>query len=192
MKQDEYELIYPSLMRWIDDLRARLAPAAQVVLSLPFDRLPRYFSAAHLSSVKAVVVEEMPIPPLELIGMGKFSLCEEGTYQAITYNNISYISKSCANTESVYFHCVVHTVQWRELGPKRFMAMYAAGMEQCDYQHNPLEAMAYAAEDLFMHSSAPFNAEQYVLQALYALLRGDASVIPAQGHIPEYDRAGLR
>ena len=51
--------------------------------------------------------------------------------------------------EGLYFHELMHVVQWRMLGPERFLAAYADGLEKFGYRNSPLEAMAYDAQAAF-------------------------------------------
>ena len=66
----------------------------------------------------------------------------------------------------MYFHELVHVVQWRLLGPDRFLFLYANGLECFGYRQSPLEAMAYDAETAFASSMAIFDVENMVAAKL--------------------------
>ena len=46
------------------------------------------------------------------------------------------------------------------------VALYANGLEAFGYRNNPLEKMAYDAQELFDHSVAVFDAEKLVAEKL--------------------------
>jgi hypothetical protein len=46
------------------------------------------------------------------------------------------------DTESVYFHELVHAVQWHTLGAD-FLLVYGAGLMTYGYANSPLEVMAF-------------------------------------------------
>jgi hypothetical protein len=62
---------------------------------------------------------------------------------------------------------MIHVVQWHLLGEKRFLAMYATGLEAFGYRNSPLEKMAYDAQELFS-SGQVFDAEKFVAEKLSA------------------------
>lgn len=68
--------------------------------------------------------------------------------------------------EGLHFHELIHVVQWRVLGPERFLAAYADGLEKFGYRASPLEAMAYDAQAAFVQSTQIFNAEKLVADKL--------------------------
>jgi hypothetical protein len=65
---------------------------------------------------------------------------------------------------------VIHFIQWRLLGAKDFLRVYADGLERFGYMMSPLEKMAYDAEAAFS-AAGTFDAELLVSDAL-AKLRG--------------------
>ena len=60
-------------------------------------------------------------------------------------------------------------MQWRLLGAEFFLAMYAGGLEKFGYRSNPLEKIAYDAQEIFDRSTAVFDAEKFVSDRLSAL-----------------------
>jgi hypothetical protein len=52
--------------------------------------------------------------------------------------------------------------KWRLLGPERFLALYANGLEALGYRNRPLEKMAYDAQEIFDRSGSVFDVEKFV------------------------------
>lgn len=61
-------------------------------------------------------------------------------------------------------------VQWQVLGPERFLAMYADGLEKQGYRNSPLEVMAYDHEARFNSGERPYSVESAVRQQLQAFI----------------------
>ena len=87
-------------------------------------------------------------------------------HDGITYLDTYFIKRTQASDEALHFHELVHVVQWRALGPERFLRTYADGLERFGYRNSPLERMAYDAGRRFLNSPEPFNLEQLVLSQL--------------------------
>ena len=149
-------------MSWIHQTLDAHANRAKSVASVEFRRLPLYFSRELLASVKFVAIERVPLPPLSALGLSQFSEYELGDFDAVTYLDTFFLKKHRAATEQVHFHELIHAVQWRMLGPKRFLAAYSSGLEDYGYCNNPFEVMAYNAEAEFCENTRPFNAEKLV------------------------------
>jgi hypothetical protein len=66
----------------------------------------------------------------------------------------------------MHFHELIHVIQWRILGPERFVHSYADGLEHFGYRQSPLEVMAYDAEAAFATSTEGFDAEKMVAEKL--------------------------
>jgi len=73
--------------------------------------------------------------------------------------------------ESLHFHELVHVIQWRLLGPEKFLALYADGLERFGYRKSPLERMAFRLQKRFEREAQPFNVEA----ACQSLMREMAS-----------------
>jgi hypothetical protein len=129
-------------------------------------RLPHYFSEKLLVDAKCVLVDRVPTPPLSALGLKRYAVFEQGDYDGITYLDTFFLKKRNVADEGLYFHELIHVVQWRVLGPERFLAAYADGLEQFGYRDSPLEAMAYDAQTVFSQSKRVFNAEQLVVDRL--------------------------
>jgi hypothetical protein len=131
-----------------------------------FTRLPLYFSQELLETAKVVAVDRVPVPPLSAIGLSQFAEFERGDYDGITYLDTFFLKHTRAGDEELHFHELIHIVQWRLLGPERFLAAYAAGLEAFGYRNSPLECMAYDAQSAFSQSTGAFDAERMVAEQL--------------------------
>jgi hypothetical protein len=166
MSPEEFAKFYPPLLDWIRTTLTVDAHAAQTVASRGFSRLPLYFTEETLASTKVVLVDPLPMPPLSSMGLGRFADFERGDFEGITYMDTFFLKPSQSDSENLYFHELVHVIQWRLLGPDRFLFSYANGLECFGYRHSPLEAMAYDAEEAFASSTAIFNVEKMVAKRL--------------------------
>ncbi len=161
MKPEEFQIAYPQVNSWIQQTLSAHATQAQSVVSVGFKRLPCYFSHTLLASTKFIAVEQVPVPPLSAIGLPQFSEFERGDYDGITYLDTFFVRRNRASDEKLYFHELIHIVQWKIFGPEKFIALYADGLERFGYRDSPLEVMAYKTEEAFVLHK-PFDAENYV------------------------------
>ena len=166
MSPEEFAKLYPPLLDWIRTTLSARAPAAQTVTSRGFSRLPLYFTEKTLTSTKVVLVDPLPMPPLSSMGLARFADFERGNFDGITYIDTIFLKPTQSNNESMHFHELVHIIQWRMLGPDRFLFSYVNGLECFGYRQSPLEAMAYDAETAFASSTAIFNVEKMVAEKL--------------------------
>jgi len=60
-------------------------------------------------------------------------------HDGITYLDTYFIKRTRASDEARHFHGLVHAIQWRALGPERFVRTYADGVERFGYRNSPLE-----------------------------------------------------
>jgi len=166
MSPEEFAKFYPPLLDWIRTTLSTSVHVAQTVASREFSRLPLYFTEKTLASTKVVLVDPLPMPPLSSMGLVRFADFERGNFDGITYIDTIFLKPTQSNNENMYFHELVHVIQWRLLGPDRFLLSYANGLECFGYRRSPLEAMAYDAEVAFASSTAVFNVEKMVAEKL--------------------------
>jgi len=159
MTEQEFRAAHPVIAGWIQNTLAQHAAAAKPVASLGFKRLPQYYDAELLASSRAVVVARVPMPPLSAMGLNRFSDFDRMDAGGITYLNTYFVRADHAHDESLHFHELVHVVQWRLLGPEKFLRLYADGLERLGYRKNPLEEMAYSLQHRFDHEAQPFSVE---------------------------------
>ena len=166
MSPEEFARYYPPLIEWIRNALAATAHKANTVASFRFSRLPLYFTESTLASAKVVLLDPLPRPPLSSMGLARFADFERGDFDGITYMETFFVKPTRFRDENMHFHELVHVVQWRLLGPERFLFSYANGLECFGYRQSPLEAMAYDAETAFASSSAVFDVEKMVAEKL--------------------------
>jgi hypothetical protein len=163
----EFEIVFPKIMGWIEQMLSAHRSLARPVASKHFKRLPFYFSRTQIQAAKVAIVDRIPKPPLSSIGLSRFKEFERGDYDGITYLDTFFLNKKLADDEELHFHEMIHVVQWRLLGAKRFLAVYASGLDTFGYRDSPLEKMAYDAQELF-GSGEVFDAEKFVAEKLSA------------------------
>ena len=166
MAPEEFAKFYPPLLDWIRTTLAASAHVAQTVASRGFSRLPLYFTEEILASTKVVLADPLPMPPLSSMGLAHFADFERGNFDGVTYIDTFFLKPTQSRNENTHFHELVHVIQWRLLGPERFLFSYANGLECFGYRQSPLEAMAYDAETAFASSTTIFNVEKMVEEKL--------------------------
>jgi hypothetical protein len=157
MTEQEFRAVYPLIAGWIQKTLAEHASAARPAASLGFGRLPHYYGEKILVSTKVVVVPRVPVPPLSAMRLARFGQFEQMDMAGITYLDTYFVRADHASDESLHFHELVHVIQWRLLGPERFLAFYADGLERFGYRKSPLEAMAYSFQDRFERGTQSFS-----------------------------------
>jgi len=155
----EFQVAYPLIAGWIQKTLAEHAGAARPVPSFGFSRLPSYYDAQLLASSKVVVVSRVPVPLLLTMGLALFGAADRMDMAGITFLDTYFVRSDHVHDESLHFHELVHVVQWRLLGPERFVALYADGLERFGYRNSPLEVMAYDLQGAFEREPEPFNVE---------------------------------
>jgi hypothetical protein len=166
MKPEQFKLICTPAIAWINQILITNDKAKQNVSSGNFLRLPHYFPKNFLDSAQFIVVDKIPVPPLTAMGLKQFSDFENGDYAGITYKNTFFVRRDYARNEKIFFHELIHVVQWQILGPERFLDEYVLGLETSGYMNSPLEKMAYEAAAIFEQSTIPFNAAQRTIEQL--------------------------
>src|SRR5438552_3775759 len=159
MTEQEFRTVYPLIVEWIQKTLAKHSPAAQLVASLGFSRLPHYYDETTLVSAKVVSVSRVPVPPLSAMGLDRFRDFERIDMAGITYLDTYFVQADHVRVESLHFHELVHVIQWWLLGPEKFLAFYADGLERFGYRNSPLEVIAYNLQDRFEHEAQPFKVE---------------------------------
>jgi hypothetical protein len=161
----------PLVAGWIDRALAEHGPRARSVASYRFPRLGGFYSEQLLSAARVVAVDQVPAPPLSSFGLVGFEEFENGNYAGITFGDTYFARSDQALSESLHFHELVHVVQWRHLGPERFLVAYATGFLQGGgYRGNPLERMAYSLQEHFEKGRPPMDVESAVRRQLDAVM----------------------
>lgn len=158
----------PLVLQWIRQTLAAHASRTRSVGTWNFSALPHYFDRDTLASAKVAVVDRLPVPPLTRMGLPQFAEMERFTSGGITYLDTFFVTPTEEFDESLHFHELIHVLQWRLLGPERFLACYAAGLQAHGYRASPLEVMAYDAQARF-DAGIIFDAEAHVAANLRSL-----------------------
>ena len=168
MTPEQFKSVFPQVRDWIVRTLAASAPTARSAASFNFPRLPLFYSNDLLSRAKVVFVDRCPVPPLSALGLNQFADFENMNASGVTYLDTYFILRHEAERESLHFHELVHVAQWQVLGPERFLALYADGLEKQGYRDSPLEVMAYDHETRFNSSREPYDVDAAVRQQLDA------------------------
>lgn len=178
MTEQQYRVVYPLIAGWMEKTLAEHAGAARPVASLGFGRLPHYYDERMLASAKAVVVAKVPVPPLSAMGLAGLGAFERMEMGGITFINTYFVRADLADVESLHFHKLVHVVQWRALGPEKFLACYADGLERFGYLRSPLELMAFRLQRRFEREAEPFSVEAACQEPLRDMASNGARAAP--------------
>lgn len=151
---DRFHAALPRVREWIEQTLERYEPQAVPVSSLGFRRLARHFPTDLLHTTRVVHVPSTPVPPLGHLGLDELAEMERRSFAAITFRDRVFVVPSEA-TESLYFHELVHVVQWARLGVERFLWAYGLGLLEHGYRESPLERMTYRLERGFQRGEVP-------------------------------------
>lgn len=162
----------PEIKAWVERTVAAHRPSSQPVASLKFPRLNHFFANETLARARVVTLPRVPMPPLISMGLPEFADFEQMNAEGITYLDIFFVQNDFARNESLHFHELVHIIQWRLLGPERFLMAYALGHLSGGYDQNPLEQAAYQLQARFDRNEPAFDTETLIRRHL-------ESVVPA-------------
>jgi hypothetical protein len=166
----------PVIREWIEKTLEENQNNAVPVVDLYFSRITKVFPHELLSRAKAVVVfGEVPFPPLSRLGLTEFAQLEKMPIAGITYKDTFFVSHMC-QTESLYFHELVHIVQWDRLGVDNFLLAYGAGLMQFGYEESPFEKMAYFLQASFDREALPDNVVEVIQEKTDTIWEGVASL----------------
>ena len=153
---------YPSMCRWLRGVRKEHAAAAKPVDTFGHQRLRLFYPDSLLAASKVVVTDHLPTPPLEQWGLGSLGMLSSDQAAAITFLDTFFVRSGHVNDEALFFHELVHVVQWRLLGMTRFLLLYAIGLAERGYMDSPLEATAFRLGDTFEAGADKFDAYDQV------------------------------
>ncbi|MDD5327011.1 MAG: hypothetical protein PHY02_04245 [Phycisphaerae bacterium] len=162
----ELESALPRVEAWIDGYISAHREVAVPLATRGFSRLGLYFSHSTLQTTQVAYVPKVITPPLEQLGVSGFNDFEHGSYWGITYKDFFFIDSSLRDSESDHFHEAVHIVQWRELGAKKFLFLYAKGLKEDGYWNCVLEVMAYQNQTKFDKGTPIPNFEMELAQVV--------------------------
>ena len=145
----KFQQVLPVVRQWVEDTLLSYREQASPVSRREYPQLAQAFPHELLNRVQcAVVAGNPPFPPLSRMGLPELAAFEAMPISGITYRDTFFVREG-RQSESLYFHEIVHVVQWDRLGVDRFLLAYGAGLMQSGYRDSPLEAMAYELQKHF-------------------------------------------
>jgi hypothetical protein len=144
----------PQLHSWIDQYLTEHELQARSVSSYGWKRLAMCYPPELLEHAKVVAVERVPFPPVDKFGLPEFASHQQRLFDGITFKNTFFVRKD-RQSEGLYFHELVHVVQWERLGPDNFLLAYGIGLARLGYENSPLEQMAYELQRMFDSGTLP-------------------------------------
>jgi hypothetical protein len=144
----------PQVRGWIDQLLETHTGSARRINTLGLARLATCFPDDLLERVEVVSVDRTPFPPVSQLGLPEFASHEGRLFDGITFKSTFFVIRG-RESEALYFHELVHVVQWARLGVDNFLLAYGLGLLQFGYENSPLEKMAYALEEQFKCGRVP-------------------------------------
>jgi len=151
--QNDYSLLFA----WVQKTLIDHAQAARSVSSLALSRLPLYYAPNLLACTRIALVPSVPVPPLPAMGLDGCDHFNRPDREGVTYLDVCFVREDHTSLEPLLFKELVHIIQWRVLGPERFLAFYFDECEPSRQRDNPLEAMAHALHARFVRETEPFN-----------------------------------
>ncbi|KPQ01687.1 hypothetical protein [Marinobacter sp. HL-58] len=109
-----------------------------------------YFPEEFLARSFYVVVDQIPLPPKELLKEINLGGLFEQQLAGLTLGDTYYLLPSAADNLRIHFHELVHVAQWQHLGVEGFLARYINELKRYGYDDMPLERMAYELDAQFV------------------------------------------
>jgi len=154
----------PRVREWIEQLLQCHSSHARAVSTCGLPGLAKCFPRDLLESAKVVSVDRVLFPPVSRFGLQEFAPLEQARFEGITFIDTVFVLRG-RESESLYFHELVHVVQWARLGIDNFLFAYGAGLATFGYENSPLEQMAYALQRAFDSGNLPPNVFGMIEQA---------------------------
>ncbi|MCC6906893.1 MAG: hypothetical protein IT430_03040 [Phycisphaerales bacterium] len=136
---------------WQNRLRLQHASASRSIVALGFRRLAEHFPTTLLDVARVVAVEQVPPPPLKQWGLPA-DVADAVAFPdaaGLTLGELVFVRRGLECDESLIFHELLHVIQWRQLGPRAFLAMYGLLLLRQGYHTHPLEETAYGLQRRF-------------------------------------------
>jgi len=164
---DTLKPFLPMVKDWIVNYVDQYSSQSKPVSELCFSRLSNYYSSEVLNSAKVVFVDEVKMIPLTELGIPGFESLDAA---GVTYLDTFFVNKSYANSESIFFHELVHIVQWRHIGIDVFLLLYGLELKKFGYRGSLFEKQAYSLQERFERAPDPFNVEQLIIPQIDSVL----------------------
>jgi hypothetical protein len=183
----QYDIIHrfhtalPKVRQWIDQLLDEYADRTLTLSTLGFKRLSVCFSQELLKRAKAVSVERVLFPPVDQFGLPELAGMQQMSFDGITFRDTFFLRQG-RPSENLYFHELVHVVQWARLGVDNFLLAYGLGLLQFGYHHSPLEQISYALQRDFELGTLPRELERVIEERTDTIWNQVAPVVQA-GHV---------
>src|SRR2546423_1321119 len=132
-----------------------------------FSRIPGYVSDETLSTVRVVITDEPPKPPMKEFGFSGVDAQLDGMafgeleMRGATLDQLFFINPRAVSDEQFPFHQVVHSLQWRMLGREAWLKSYGFGVLTCGRANAWAEIQAGRLQGMFANSEL-FDAEKIV------------------------------
>lgn len=139
--------------------------------TLGFNGLSGCLPGDLLDRARVVVVNRVPFPPLDELGLPELASFQHMSFTGITFRDTIFIKRGRHHEESVYFHELVHVVQWDRLGTDEFLLAYGLGLIMFGYDKNPFEQLAYSWQRGFETGSLPPNPLKVIQEQTDAIFR---------------------
>lgn len=160
-----------AINEWIDRTLAERAGEAVPLGDLNFRRIPLFVSDRTLASVKVVVTDDAPRPPVEEFGFCGVDEQLDGIasgdleMRGATLDQTCFVSPRCVADEQFPFHFVIHSLQWKYQGRETWLANYLFGVLTRGRAETRAEIQARKHQKRFARLAAcsgAFDAEQAV------------------------------
>ena len=139
-----------AVVYFIEEQRRAHEQLAQPLGAMDREQVAMHFPAEILDAARFARVRTLKNPPFygELERMGFTNLPQFRRMAAISFVDVVVAQQEF--TPALMFHELVHVVQYRELGVKKFSELYVRGfLDTGEYLSIPLERVAYHLEGLF-------------------------------------------
>ena len=161
----KFRSVLPEVQKWIDNLLEEYQENAVFIIDLGFLKLKNIFPLDLLKKSKSVIITgKLPFPPLSNMGLSGFEKMENMILSGITYKDTFFVNYKHKTDGSLYFHEMVHIVQWNRLGEENFLLAYGIGIMQYGYYDCPLEKMAFSLKEKFDHGTLEENFIEMIKQ----------------------------
>jgi hypothetical protein len=163
----------PVARDWIVAQRDRFRPLSQALPSALIAQFAPFYRGVTLRVAQCVVVNALENPPfygeLQRAAPG-LPLIDFRAMDAITFDDTIIVRSTITHITSLFFHELVHVVQYARLRPSEFSARYVRGwaLNGMEYANIPLERDAYELQARFESGEAPFSVEDAVVAKLSA------------------------
>ena len=151
----------PGIRQWIEEFLNEHRGRARSVSTLGFKRLPTCFPQELLERAKVVMVPRVQFPPVDRFGVPELASMQQMPLAGITFKDTFFLQQD-QTSESLYFHELVHIVQWATLGIDKFLLAYGVGFIEFGYEQSPLEQMAFTLQRSFEDGRPPQELVRFI------------------------------